>query len=1239
MSFPGAADKAHIGEMAMGASGYLKARGVVDLVHFTPASNLAGILADGIVPRDILEEDGKEFTYYDLMRRDGKRHVNLSITHPNISLIFKFRKEARERTVDATDHVFAVLTLDPSLLDEYAGEVMFRATNAASNRAMDCSVQELFGGERNTQKENETSDNQGEVLVATTIDPKYIKTIEFPVDGEEPSEEVRRLYESTKRLVAHHGINAELRIHDERFRWDSRIAGRGWDEVRRAYFESWKGGVEQYEALSRALSDFKWTTKFDTIALTRKEVEAWNGDLDRTRPSTARWQLDYYRPKQPEERADEALSAIAVIEKIILRGRVTTVSKPLEQGIPSDQIHLAHQIQASVVELVKHQALMPGMKLFVDVEADRRSTAQRAVADLRELSANVCRMYRCQDLLDGVTHTEASDEADLIISLTESSEESEQTTAVITETPRSNDVVNFDFTRVQAPVVIDPQKNVLGYLLNYIFGFPKFNESQIDGVIRGLTRQDSIVLLPTGSGKSVVFQLLSLITPGIAIVVCPIISLIEDQVLNLHSRGIDRVVGISSAMDQDAKSSAISGITRGQSFINYVSPERFQNRAFLDSIEYYANTNIISAVAIDEAHCVSEWGHDFRIAYLGLAQTCRRVCRTGTAVPPLLALTGTASSSVLRDMQHDLGIVGEDAVIQPKSFDRPEINYRVFSVPSGEKQAKLAEIIKTELPSEFKGSHSTLYQPSQGEETKCGLVFCQNVNGSYGLMASSEKALEYGHPGVAEFLERILPGRIGVYSGKAPKMLHMSEGAWSERKRLSARMFKSNEQPIMVCTKAFGMGIDKPNVRWIVHYGISGSLESYYQEAGRAARDKRTAYAYIILSDDFPELNSKILNPKETNVGEIETVQASKGAWKGDDVSRALFFHTSSFAGIASEIERVQDVLDQCNQKTWRNQRFHVPFNGSRKTELEKAIYRLQLLGFFRSYSVDYHTFGSGTFLIEAKKFSRDEIIDNYIDYIRAYQDNDHYAKTARGVLTEAVKDLDGRDFMIKVVETLLRKFTYEVVEEGRRRAIRKMLETANAAAACTNKDDADATFRGLLLEYLHTDKSDAKKSARLQDAIHNATDIGLLNRVIGANSTTAERRNLLGQTDRLLEAYPQHYGLHYIQASVYMSVGEYSKMIDAIASAAKFGTQSYGLDEPRIQRDVISIMNSTDARAIEAETWNSVAPRISEALSLSVRDLYAALSAEQALIAGKVNLMYELAEAVTERRSKRGYR
>ena len=249
------------------------------------------------------------------------------------------------------------------------------------------------------------------------------------------------------------------------------------------------------------------------------------------------------------------------------------------------------------------------------------------------------------------------------------------------------------------------------------------------------------------------------------------------------------------------------------------------------------------------------------------------------------------------------------------------------------------------------------------------------------------------------------------------------------------------------------------------------------------------------------------------------------------------------------------------------------------KTEIEKAVYRLKLLGFFRSYSVEYDSLaGGGTFVIDAKKFDRDEIIDNYIDYIRTYQDDDHYAETAKSTLTEAVKDLDGRDFIIEVVETLLTKFTYEVVEEGRRKAISKMLETANSAAACNNRDDADAEFRRLLLAYLHTGQV-RRQEVRAASGCHQQRDRHQLAEPGDKSQPHKEKRdNLLGETDRLLEAYPQHYGLHYIQASVYMSVGEYSKMVDAIAAAAKFGTQSYGLDESRVQRDLVSILNSKDA-------------------------------------------------------------
>jgi len=1197
---------------------------VTELIHFTPTANLPSILENGIIPRNCLEYEGTEFVYTDENRYDGKEHINLSITNPNIRLFYTFRKRIPGD--------FVVLTLDISLLPKYKHS--YKATNAASNQAISCSVEELFSGNRPEGfQDNWTTDNKSEVLVDETISPEYILSVQFPVEGKEPSESIRQCFNETKKIIEQNKLRAKLVINHEKFAWNPVAAGIGYAETYFAFFESWKADFAEYDQIVEVINENKWSTKFDSIAVAHNELEKSNKNLSAlNRRNVAKWRLDYYRPEDVKTRTDNELSAISVLEKIILRGRITTISRSLENSVGSSFVNIAHQIQATVIELAKYQKLRPAMKIFVD-DAIPYSVVKSSIDDIKELSCNVCSLYDCKDFLEGIASITDINGADLIISNSTVHQNREKETVLITNLYDEQDIIIFDFIRVQNPVTLNIQNDILKYLLGYIFGFDDFRENQIEGILRGLMRQDSIVLLPTGSGKSVIFQLLSLITPGVAIVVSPIISLIEDQIINLYNRGIDRVTGISSAMDTNDKNFAIEGITKGQFFISYVSPERFQDSEFINSMKYYTKTNIISVVAIDEAHCVSEWGHDFRTAYLGLAQTCRSVCKTGDAVPPLLALTGTASASVLRDMQHDLGIVGDETVIQPKSFDRPEIIYRVYNIASDKKQTVLEDIIRNKIPTEFKEEFESFYQTDRGEDTNCGLIFCQNVNGSFGLLAS-ENQIIYGHLGVGDVLEKFLPGKVGLYSGTKPKRLRILESKWNEEKRLYAARLKNNEQSVMVCTKAFGMGIDKPNIRWIIHYGISGSLESYYQEAGRAARDKRTAYAYLILSDDFPELNQQILNPASTNVEDIAVMEESKGKWKGDDISRSLYFHTSTFKGIDNEIECVKSVLDMCNKETWRNQRFHVPFSDN-KNEIEKAIYRLQLLGFFRSYSVDYQGFKSGCFVIEAEKFDRDQIIDNYIEYIRSYQDNDEYAEAARKTLRAAIEGVaDDREFIVKVIETLLREFTYKVVEEGRRRATLNMLETARAAALCKSDSEADAEFRKRLLSYLSTDmKNIGKKSVRLNDIINNATDIGLLNKIISSNTTKAKRENIVGETNRLLEAYPQHYGLHYIKAAMYIGLGNYSRLIDSFQTIMRFGEQNYGLTKQRMGEDIIKLLNRKEAEHIQAALWNELIPEISDLLSLTDDDLYEQMQLEQAKISRQVNAMSDIANLVKIRR------
>ncbi len=1207
---------------------YLNRRRVSDFVHFTSADNLEGILNSGLAPRSFLEGIGTSFTSTDNLRLEGRDVVNLSITNPNIGMFYGKRKEH-------PNQVFAVLTLDPSLLLEAEGIYSFRATNAASRFSQPCNVEEVFAGDRPSFFEpNWPTDNQAELLVRGSINPRYIKTIQFPYSASRDQRAID-LAERTAALARKLGLRCSVLFSERHFDYNKSLLGQLEPKKQyKSYFVSWSVDEQAAVTSAEAIRLIEREKLFDSMAYAARILDGEKTQPDRDVMPDAAWSLKYRVPAEPAERSNAQLSAFAVIEKITNRGRRTRLSPWLEQRLGSDEeIAFAHQAQCAIVEMVKHQALGAGDRIVAKRCGKKHSRLGRvfrlALQDLQDLSSNVCRMYGCDDLMEGIDVVNNVRDANLVANWSDDPGTLGAGEFKLSGFREAPGAVAFDFTRVVEPVPIKFDIRTLRFLLNYIFRFEDFREGQVEAIRRGLRRQDTIVLLPTGSGKSVVFQLLSLITPGIAFVVCPIISLIEDQITNLRKRGIDRAMGLSSAMDSESQSTVLEGITTGQYLVCYVAPERFQNRRFNANVRRYASTNLISTVAVDEAHCVSEWGHDFRTAYLGLARTCREVCSTGDATPPLLALTGTASTSVLTDMMNDLEIKDEYAVIQPRSFDRPEIHYRVIRVPSNQKLYALGKVLDELIPRDFSSDSSFFYIPN-GDASNCGIVFCPHASGSFGLMAS-DRALAAGHPGVWDYMESRLPGLCGYYSGSAPKRMGMGDSKWNAEKRAQASMFKGNVKTIMVATKAFGMGIDKPNVRWVVHYGMPGSLESYYQEVGRAARDRKVAYAYLLLSDDFHDLNEELLDPSRTPITEMMTKSDSrKGKWNGDDVSRVAFFHSNTFEGVDCELQAANGVLGACGRDNYHDSQWYVPFSSTEKESMERAIYRFRLLGVFEGYAIDYSRCG-GTFVIKPSGYRgdalRSHIIESYLEYIRAYQSDEAYMRTAkRNVLAAVDGAVNDRDFIMRAMRHLLGSFVYKVLEEGRRRATKTMLDAANIAADAGSEEATDRELRRQMLAYLSISGHDGKRQG-IRALLNDATDLGLILETLQQD----ERSDLLGQAARLLEDYPEHYGLHFIQAAAYALNGDTNRFGSSLRAMTDFGISNYGLGRDECKSNFVAFINSPAAKDLQAEKIEILLPIMSECFDCTEDEMLSLLTSAQATMLKEIDTLYDISSIAME--------
>ena len=849
-------------------------------------------------------------------------------------------------------------------------------------------------------------------------------------------------------------------------------------------------------------------------------------------------------------------------------GSISALTEKLEEmyedAVDADEIYesligikLAHQFQMVLIELVKHGKIKYGEKARIAFEPKnipnvtqktQRTILDAALKDLQELSHNICTLYQTTSYaFDDLQIVD--DKADYLITVNDNYDYKQNSIIYIQDISYPLPLQQNKFPKITKQDLVADEK-ALCFVLNHVFRFDNFRPNQIDGIRQTIEGNDSIVLLPTGSGKSVVYQLLSYIMPGTVIVVDPITSLIEDQVDNLIRMGADRVLGITASTQN--KGFLQRAMESGHFNLVFMSPERLQIDGFREALRKLCSWSVIPVCAIDEAHCVSEWGHDFRTSYLNLANTCRNLLKTRHGSPCILALTGTASEAVLRDMERDLGI-SDSYVIRPDSFDRKEIEFIVVSAQSSMKNAALERIIEHDLPAKFGMDFDEFYEPN-GDKTMSGIIFCPHAGGKYG---TTQILSDMDSLGI----------EIKDYSGKKPKTNPMTEEEWSKYKTTVAKQFKDNSFPLLAATKSFGMGIDKPNVRYTIHYGLPQSIESYYQEAGRAGRDQKQSYSYVIVSNDYPEQNARLL--AQTNGSIDEKLSSMKrrieehGYNNADDVDRMLYFHISSFGGIEDELMEAKKVLEMIGDISKARFVTISSFQGDRE-KVEKVIYRLSILGIVEDYTID---FSANEFNITLNDFSKERIIKNYGEYVKAYQEGIVDAKVSA---LERISSNNPTEFVLQAIRILLQDFVYDVIEGGRRQAFAQLLEVTTNASKITDEKSRSKMVREEILRYLGNTQVDLVK--KISD---NPDDLSQIKPLIDKLSIK-KRQDLYAEVGRALQAYPQHPGLLLSRAymRILSGIEDVNEIADTISAVIGFGSQLYRIDNNQIITTISNVIN-----------------------------------------------------------------
>lgn len=728
--------------------------------------------------------------------------------------------------------------------------------------------------------------------------------------------------------------------------------------------------------------------------------------------------------------------------------------------------------------------------------------------------------------------------------------------------------------------VTDEDKSTLEFFLDNIFDKPSFREGQFPIISNALNRKDTIGLLPTGGGKSLCYQLPCLLQPSVNFVVCPIKSLMYDQNDNLVKTLVTNVNYITSDLEADERRDVESNFEQGKYLFVWISPEKFQIPSFREKIRAIVANFSIAYAVVDEVHCLSEWGHDFRTSYLNLAKTIDKLSpkdKNGEGKIKFIGLTATASVNVLKDIKIEFSrqkqSLEDENIKSLLDYSRKELQFEVIN-DNGNKYDTLRSILADLKESE--GFTETL--------EKAGIIFTPNVNGNYGCFPLSNKIntiynkkvgwfsgevpkiksktlikaiyiensdyikneieLALKKEGFNELTKWVIDNKLyELKATKNPKWFQliigkdspiMSKEEFAKYKLQIQKDFKENKYQLLVATKAFGMGIDKQNIFYTFHYGLPSSVEALYQEAGRAGRwDKRKEENANIIGKCFVlhshETHDKKrverLFSKDTTFVEMKEI-SDEVKWDGKDIFQQVHLYLQGQNDIVVDFEIIKKFINselfvenQTKKIFWNANRI-IPALGIKEDILEKVIFRLSLLGIVSDWTTNF----INHFEVQFNSLNENHIIKSVSDYITKYEPNADVRMELQKVPQTTVLE--------KAIWYLL-NWNFENIAYNRKQSLKTLSDW------CSEFEDSE-TFKQRIDSYFIFSET----TFVLQHIAENPKDYEKWFEVLTTNNqfpNKIEFEKLKDSISRFLESYRNNIGLNFLSGFIRLALNEYN--------------------------------------------------------------------------------------------------